>query len=266
MSVLEVFLWVFLPYASITLFVAGHIWRYRCDQLGWTSRSTQLLESRLLRWGNPLFHYGALLAIGGHVIGLLIPEQVTSAVGISESTYHLIAVSAGTLAWVMVVAGLFILTYRRAANRRVRATTTVVDVMVFALLFIVIALGVWETTGINTLGMAYNYRVSVSVWFRGLFYFQPQPQLMTSAPVIFQLHVIFAFVIFALWPFSRLVHAWSIPLTYLGRAQILYRSMRTSRRQRGKPGGRSGEQVPQPVAHVAQPREPASQAATATEE
>jgi nitrate reductase gamma subunit len=26
------------------------------------------------------------------------------------------------------------------------------------------------------------------------------------------------------WPFSRLVHAWSIPLAYLGRAWIPYRS------------------------------------------
>lgn len=256
MSILDTFLWVFLPYAAITLFVAGHIWRYRYDQLGWTSRSTQLLESRLLRWGNPLFHYGALLAIGGHVIGLLIPEQVTSAIDISESTYHLIAVSAGTLAWVMVVAGLFILTYRRAANPRVRATTTVVDVIVFTLLFIVIGLGVWETTGINTLGVAYNYRVSVSVWFRGLFYFHPQPQLMASAPIVFQLHVVFAFVLFALWPVSRLVHVWSIPLTYLGRAQIVYRSMRASRPRRTHSGGETGERGLPPVGHAPRPGEP----------
>lgn len=233
MSILDTLLWTVLPYAAITLFVAGHIWRYRHDQLGWTSRSSQLLESRLLRWGNPLFHYGALLAIGGHVIGLLIPEQVTSAIDISESTYRLIAISAGTLAWVMVVLGLFILTYRRIANPRVRAATTAVDVAVFVLFFIVIGLGVWETTGINTLGTPYNYRLSVSIWFRGLFYFHPQPQLMDGAPIIFQLHVIFAFLIFALWPFSRLVHAWSIPLTYLGRAQIVYRSMRAPRRPTG---------------------------------
>jgi nitrate reductase gamma subunit len=109
---------------------------------------------------------------------------------------------------------------------RVRATTTPVDLLTYALLFVVIALGIWETFGINTLGTPYNYRTTVSVWFRGLFIFQPQPQLMASAPLIFQLHIITAFLLFALWPFSRLVHAWSIPLSYLGRAQILYRSYR----------------------------------------
>ena len=64
-------LWVVLPYVSVTIFIAGHVWRYRHDQFGWTSRSSQLLEHRLLAWGSPLFHYGALAAIGGHVLGIL---------------------------------------------------------------------------------------------------------------------------------------------------------------------------------------------------
>jgi nitrate reductase gamma subunit len=88
---------------------------------------------------------------------------------------------------------------------------------------------------------------------------------MASAPSIFQLHVILAFVLFALWPFSRLVHVWSIPLTYLGRAQIVYRSIRASRRRRGEPRRQSGERASRPVAHVPQ-REPASQVATSIEE
>jgi len=86
-----ILLWIVLPYVSVTIFVAGHVWRYRHDQFGWTSRSTQLLESRLLAWGSPLFHYGALAAIGGHVLGILIPPSATNAVGIHEHTYHLIA-------------------------------------------------------------------------------------------------------------------------------------------------------------------------------
>ena len=232
MSILDLFLWVFVPYASITIFVAGHVWRYRHDQFGWTSRSTQLLESRLLRWGNPLFHYGALAAIAGHVLGLIIPEQVTQAIGISEGAYHLIAVSAGTVAWVAVIAGLVILALRRVITPRVRATTTAVDWLTFGLLLIVIALGIWETFGFNLLQTPYDYRLSVGVWFRGLFFFQPEPQLMASAPLIFQLHAISAWLLLALWPFSRLVHAWSIPLTYLGRAQILYRSAAPNRRAR----------------------------------
>ena len=231
----DVVVWLALPYVAITIFVVGHIWRYRHDQFGWTARSTQLLESRLLRWGNPLFHYGALAAIAGHVLGILIPASLTARVGISEYAYHLISVSAGTGAWAAVIAGLLLLAYRRLRSPRVRATTTRVDVLTFGLLFVVIALGIWETLGINLVQGGYDYRASVAVWFRGIFSFDPQPQLMASAPLIYQLHAITAWFLFALWPFSRLVHAWSIPFTYLGRAQILYRSAVAVRRERGTP-------------------------------
>jgi nitrate reductase gamma subunit len=228
-SGLALVLWVVLPYVSLTVFVAGHVWRYRHDQFGWTSRSTQLLESRLLRWGNPLFHYGALAAIGGHVLGILIPESLTQRVGISESAYHLISVSAGTVAWAAVIVGLLILAYRRLMVARVRVTTTKIDILTFGLLFVVIALGIWETFGINLLQGGYDYRTTVAVWFRGIFTFAPHANLMTSAPLVFQLHAIAAWFLFALWPFSRLVHAWSIPMTFLGRAQILYRSAASAR-------------------------------------
>ncbi|HVC41455.1 MAG TPA: respiratory nitrate reductase subunit gamma, partial [Candidatus Saccharimonadales bacterium] len=190
-------LWVVLPYVSITVFVAGHIWRYRHDQFGWTSRSTQLLENRLLRWGNPLFHYGALAAIGGHVLGILIPASLTQRIGISETAYHLVSVSAGTVAWAAVIAGLLILAYRRLAVARVRVTTTRVDVLTFGLLFVVIALGIWETFGINLLQGGYDYRSTVAVWFRGIFTFDPQTSLMTTAPLVFQLHAISAWFLFA---------------------------------------------------------------------
>jgi nitrate reductase gamma subunit len=33
-----------------------------------------------------------------------------------------------------------------------------------------------------------------------------------------------AFVLYAVWPFSRLVHVWSVPVTYFARAPIVYRS------------------------------------------
>src|SRR5262249_38168047 len=59
----DVFFWLVLPYVPITIFVVGHWWRSRTDQFGWTSRSTQLLESRMLAWGSNLFHWGALAVI-----------------------------------------------------------------------------------------------------------------------------------------------------------------------------------------------------------
>ena len=223
MSYPGVFVWVVLPYAATVLFVAGHVWRYRHDQFGWTSRSTQLLESRWLAWGSNLFHYGALFAIAGHVLGILVPSQVTAFFGVDERAYHLLSVIAGSAAGVACVVGLVILIARRAYFPRVRRTTTPVDVAVYALLTLVITLGMIETVGYGVFGGGYDYRETVGIWFRGLFYLSPRPELMAAAPFVYQLHAASAWFLFALWPFSRLVHVWSAPWQYIGRPYILYR-------------------------------------------
>jgi Nitrate reductase gamma subunit len=80
------------------------------------------------------------------------------------------------------------------------------------------ALVVARTRGINT----------VSVWFRSLFTGNPNVDVITRAPIMYQVHATAAWAIFAMWPFSRLVHAWSYPLWYLWRPYIVFRSPRAT--------------------------------------
>ena len=165
------------PYLALGIFVVGHIWRWRYDQFGWTSRSTQLQERRLLKWGSPIFHYGTFAAIGGHVIGVLIPEPWTRAIGIPESVYRWFSAGAGTLAAVLVIIGVVILAGRRLFVPRVRATTSPVDYVALILLLIVILTGIAPTIGVNLLGHGYDYRTTVAPWFRGC-----SPDHPTCAP------------------------------------------------------------------------------------
>ena len=58
MTALDIVLWIIITYLAIATFVLGHVWRYRYDKFGWTTRSSQLYESRLLRLGSPLFFFG----------------------------------------------------------------------------------------------------------------------------------------------------------------------------------------------------------------
>ena len=95
---MDEFLWVVVPYICLTVFVVGHFWRYRYDKFGWTTRSSQLYETRLLRLGSPLFHFGMIGVFFGHVLGLGIPKSWTDAIGISEEVYHAAAVGGGVLA------------------------------------------------------------------------------------------------------------------------------------------------------------------------
>jgi nitrate reductase gamma subunit len=216
-------LWVAVPYVCLTIFVVGHVWRLRSGMLTWTTRSTQLLERRLLRIGAPLFHLGLLAVIGGHVLGILVPKQLTETAGVSEHAYHVVSVAAGTTAGLVMTLGFAVLLYRRTRIPRVRNTTTGTDRATYLLLAVIIVTGMWATVGVNLLGGGYDYRETVGPWFRGLFTLDPDPSLMSGAPFVYQLHALSAMLLYALWPFSRLVHAWSAPVAYLRRSPILYR-------------------------------------------
>ena len=224
MSAGDILLWVILPYVAMTVFVLGHWWRYRHDQFKWTSRSTQLLDRRILGWASPAFHYGALAAVAGHIIGLCIPSSLTESIGIPEHTYRWISAIPGGIAGAVTLVGFIGLVYRRATSDRVRRQTTYGDYVTYLLLTILIMLGVFLTFAHNLLTHSpYNYRESISVWWQSLFYFDPNVTAATSAPLAYKLHAIIAWSFWAFFPFSRLVHAWSIPLQYIGRPYILYR-------------------------------------------
>ena len=216
--------WIVFPYMALALFAGGHVWRWRYDRLGWTSRSSQLLEQRWLRIGSPLFHIGLLGVIGGHVLGILVPVGVTRAVGLRDGAYHVLSVSAGGFFGTLALAGIVILLLRRVLVRRVRRNGSAADLAVDVLLLVVIAIGLGETIGWNLFVGEYDYRETVSIWYRQLFTISPDATLMSGAPWVYQAHTLASLALFALWPFSRLVHVWTVPVAYVARrAHILYR-------------------------------------------
>ena len=248
MSGPQIFLFVVFPYICLTSFVIGHIWRYRYDKFGWTSRSSQWYETKLLRWASPMFHFGLLGVLAGHFVGLVIPENWTEALGISESSYHLMSALLGGIAGIVMVIGLIGLIYRRRTTPAVFRATTRTDKFMYVVLGTVIALGLVTTFYWQIFGPSYDYRQTVAVWFRSIFYFNPQGEDMAVAPVLFQLHALSAFFLLAIWPYTRLVHVLSAPVGYLWRPYIVYRSRddldqpgnREPRRGWDKSGGMSG--------------------------
>jgi nitrate reductase gamma subunit len=217
-------LWMTVPYLALISFVVGHIWRYRHDQFGWTTRSSQMYESRLLRLGSPLFHFGLLAVLSGHVLGIAIPASWTAALGVSGEAYHLLSVSFGTLSGLATVAGLAILLYRRVTVVAVRQATTTIDKVMYLLLSAAIITGMLNTVGSNLIGGGYDYRATVSPWFRSLFTLSPHPELMAGVPITFQVHNLVVLTLLAIWPGTRLVHVFSAPLGYLVRPYVVYRS------------------------------------------
>ena len=168
------------------------------------------------------------LALRGRVMGLIM-----SAFGASQVLGLPIGIYLAThLGWhapflmiagVCTVVGMAILIYRRRTVGAVFSATTRMDKTMYVFLGSVIVLGLVNTLVANVFG-EYDYRESVSVWFRGIFRFSLKPELMAAAPIGFKLHALVAFSLLALWPFTRLVHVFSAPLGYVTRPYIVYRS------------------------------------------
>ena len=223
MSGTDVFLWVICAYVALAVFVGGHVWRYRYDKFGWTTRSSQLYEKGLLRWGSPLFHYGILFVLLGHVGGILVPHQAFDAVGLHEDGYHLMAMTIGGLAGAATLVGLAILVYRRRTVGPVFSATTRNDKAMYALLGLVVLAGAAATAWNGATG-GYDYRTTVAPYFRSVFAGDPRTALIAGAPLLFQIHAFTAWVLLAMWPFTRLVHVFSAPVGYLTRPYVVYRS------------------------------------------
>lgn len=222
---MDFLLWGVLPYLVALTLIAGLIWRYRYDQFGWTTRSSQLYESRLLRIASPLFHFGLLMVLGGHLLGLLVPKAWTDLV-VSQEAYHAVALGAGSLAGVATLIGIGLLIYRRRTVGPVFLATTRNDKLMYVVLTAAIVLGMIATLtgGSYPSGEEHNYRETVSIWFRSLLIFQPDVTAMAAATWQFKVHILVGFALFALVPFSRLVHAFTAPLHYLFRPYVIYRS------------------------------------------
>ncbi len=222
---MDLLLWGVLPYLTLVVLIGGLIWRYRYDQFGWTTRSTQLYESRLLRIASPLFHYSLFGVLAGHLVGLLIPKDWTDLV-ITQDTYHAFALYGGGLAGLGTVVGIAMLIYRRRTTGPVFMATTANDKFMYVVLAGAILLGIWATlTGDHYPdGHHHNYRETVSIWFRSLMIFQPNIDAMAASTIQFKIHVLMGFALFMILPFTRLVHAFTVPFHYLFRPYIVYRS------------------------------------------
>ncbi|MDL9944933.1 respiratory nitrate reductase subunit gamma [Gordonia sp. ABSL11-1] len=249
---MDIFLWGVLPYVTLGLLIGGTVWRYRYDKFGWTTRSSELYESRLLRIASPMFHYGILVVIVGHAIGLVIPESWTDAIGVSETLYHYGAGLFGIIAAVATLVGIALLIYRRRTTGPVFMATTRNDKLMYAVLVTALVAGTFITLigTIDPHGPGVNYRQTVSPWFRSIFLLQPDIDAMNAAPMRFHVHVLIGMLLFCLVPFTRLVHMFTAPLHYLFRPYIVYRS----RDQRTTPGNQPARRGWAPVGTKARDR------------
>ncbi len=210
---MDVFLYGIFPYIAFSLAVAGTLYRYYADRFSFSSLSSQFLENKTLFYGSVPWHYGIVLILLAHLFGGLFPRA--SAFLLGGLTPLFIGEWIGMSLGLFALLGMVVLIVRHLVYSRVLAVTTVLDWILIAALTAQVAAGV-------TIALFYRwgslwYLDTAVPWFWSLAALNPQFAPLTPLPWIVRFHMFNAFVIIALLPFTRLVHLFTFPLSYLWR-------------------------------------------------
>lgn len=217
MSYLNTLLFGYYPYVAMSVFLIGSIARYDRDQYTWRTGSNQLLRAKELRLGSNLFHIGILLLFVGHFVGLLTPPAIYHGLGLSTSAKQILAVVAGGIFGGICAKGIYILIKRRLTDARIRATSSRMDIFILLLIGVQLALGLL-TLPISIYHSDGSNMLLLSEWAQRIVTFRSgAADQISDIGIIFKLHLFLGMTIFLVFPFSRLVHVWSVPLGYIAR-------------------------------------------------
>ena len=113
--------------------------------------------------------------------------------------------------------GMLILIRRRLTDPRIRATSSRMDIVILLLIAFQLALGLL-TLPVSLYHYDGSSMLLLSEWAQRIVTFRAgAADLITDISFIFKLHLFFGITLFLVFPFSRLVHVWSVPLGYVMR-------------------------------------------------
>jgi nitrate reductase gamma subunit len=213
MTSLDHFFFVVFPYIVIAVFLVAAIYRYRSSSFGYSSLSSQFLEGKRGFWGSVPFHWAILMLFLGHLLMFLFPQGVLLWNSNPERliAHEVVAFTFGMVAFV----GLLVLIVRRLSTARLRVVTSPMDLVIELLLLAQIFLGCWIALGYRWGSSWFAADLSPYLW--SIFKLDPQADAVSAMPLVIKLHIVAAFLIFLLIPFSRLVHFLVAPFHYIWR-------------------------------------------------
>ncbi len=213
MTYVNVFLFAVLPYLALALLAVLAILRYVKHGFTYSSLSSQFLDNRQHFWGSVPFHYGIIVVLLGHLVAFLVPRQILWW-NSRPLRLYILEVSA-LICGLLALVGLVNLVLRRLTQTKARVTTTPADWLVLGLL------GFSIVTGLYT-AIAYKwgsswFAASLSPYLWSIATLSPRIEYVTGLPLIVRLHIVAAYALLILFPFTRLVHILVVPVPYLWR-------------------------------------------------
>ncbi len=212
---MNAFLWGVYPYLCVLLFLVVPVIRMAYRPFGFSTRASGLFNRDVLGLASLCLHWGLFVLLAGHVAGFI--GGLVGAGGAIDFFFW-----AGLVGGIFALFGSVLSLFRRHIVPEVKAMSQWDDYVVHWFLIGILGLGLYQVIVDQIFGVAYT----ASAWVASIASMTPQPELMASASFISKLHIFLALTFFAIFPFTKLVHLWTFPVTYIIRP---YQSMRTDR-------------------------------------
>lgn len=207
-------LFIGLPYAAIVVMLIGSIFRYMNFGFKVSSLSSQFLENKEIFYGSRPFHWGIMFLFFGHLVAFLFPKSVIlwNSIPLRMLILEVVAFGFG----ISALFGLVMLIIRRLKSRRLLMVTNKMDAFVYLILLTQVISGLW---------VAYFARWG-SAWFptiltpylKSLIFLNPDIIAVAALPLSIKIHIISAFILIGMIPFTRFVHFLVYPFPYFFRS------------------------------------------------
>src|SRR3989337_774313 len=213
MNLINNFLFIALPYVAIVVFLVGAIHRYRATGFKVSSLSSQFLDGGGIYIFAVLFHWGILVVFLGHVIAFLFPEATLAW---HSNAARLIAGEIVIFTFGLgVLIGLTALFIRRITHARIRLVTSRMDTVIELVLLAQIGFGLWIALGYRW--GYYWFASDLSPYLWSILKLNPRIEAVSAMPWVIKTHIVGAFLILGMIPFTRLVHFLVAPFHYIWR-------------------------------------------------
>jgi nitrate reductase gamma subunit len=228
--VTESIYFVVVPYIAVVLAVGVGLYRYFTNRFSYSSMSTQFLENRALFWGSVPWHYGIVIILIAHLLAFVMPGFWVS---LHRNPVRMMCIEMlGGALGLFTLLGILVLIIRRIVNAKTRPVTTVMDWILLVDLLLQVAAGLYIAFSVRWGSLWYEY--IATPWLVSLSSLSPRIDFVTPLPWIVRFHMVNAFVLIGLFPFTRLVHIFTVPLSYLWRpyqVAIWYKSRNNGKRK-----------------------------------
>ena len=178
----------------------------------WTTRSTGFFGRASIGPASLCLHWGLIILFVSHLIGFIGGSynygswiEFFKWVGLGGGIIFLYGAS-----WAFL---------RRIFIPQVKAMSTPDDYIMLLLLILIAGLGIYQ----SAIEMVFGVSFLAGPWIASIFRLQPDVSAISAAPLINKLHIIIAFLFFAYFPFTKLVHFASYPFGYINRPYVSMR-------------------------------------------